>query len=67
MACRTLKEYVIGGFFTWITSPGFIIRAAFTNDPLMLIRPFLQASAAIVRVLKMRTAHIHLSILASGI
>ena len=32
---------------------------------MMLIRPFLHASAAMVRVLKIRTAHIHLSILAS--
>lgn len=50
-----------------MTSPGFTVRAAFASAPLMLMRPFLQASAAMVRVLKMRTAHIHLSILASFI
>ena len=41
---------------TCITFPGFTIRAAFASAPLILIRPFLQASAAIVRVLNMRTA-----------
>ena len=46
-------------------SPDFTVRAALACAPLMLIRPFLQASAAMLRVLKMRAAHIHLSILAS--
>ena len=43
------------------------IRAGLACAPLMLMRPFLQASEAMVRVLNIRTAHIHLSILASVI
>ena len=39
------------------------IIAGLACAPLMLMRPFLQASEAMVRVLKIRTAHIHLSIL----
>ena len=58
---------MIGGLRTSITSPGFTVRAGLTCEPFMLTRPFYQLSAAIVRVLKMRDAHIHLSILASAI
>ena len=57
----------MGGLRTLTTSPGFTMRAGLACAPLMQIRPFLQASEAMVRVLKMRTAHIHLSILASAI
>ena len=57
----------MGGLRTLTTSPGFTMRAGLACAPLMLMRPFLQASEAMVRVLKIRTAHIHLSILASAI
>ena len=56
----------MGGFRTSMMSPGFTMRDGFTWAPLMEILPFLHASQAMVRVLKMRTAHIHLSILASA-
>ena len=45
-----------------VTSPTLIIREGFIVTPFIMILPFLQASAAIVRVLNMRVAHIHLSI-----
>ena len=64
---RTLKEYVTGGFLTSITSPTFIILEALTLVPPMETRPFLQASTAIVLLLKILTAHSHLSILTSFI
>ena len=57
----------MGGFFTCITSPTLIMRAGLACAPLMHTLPFLHASAAMVRVLKIRAAHIHLSILASAI
>ena len=58
---------VIGGLRTWITSPTLIMREGLIVTPPIMIRPFLQASAAIVRVLKIRVAHIHLSIRTSFI
>ena len=60
-------EYVIGDFFTFITSPGFIILDGLACAPLMFTLPFLQASAAMVLVLNILAAHNHLSILASAI
>ena len=57
-----MKEYVTGGLRTCMISPILIVREGFTVVPDTDTRPFLQASAAIVRVLKMRVAHIHLSI-----
>ena len=42
-------------------------REGLIVTPPIMIRPFLQASAAIVRVLKIRVAHIHLSIRTSFI
>ena len=56
----------MGGFFTSMMSPGLMVRAGFTEVPPMDMRPFLQASAAMVRVLNMRAAHNHLSIRASS-
>ena len=44
-----------------------IMREGLIVTPPIMIRPFLQASAAIVRVLKIRVAHIHLSIRTSFI
>ena len=46
-----------------IVSPTFTSRDAFTFTPPMETCPFPQASAAKERVLKIRTAHNHLSIL----
>ena len=43
------------------------VRDGLTLFPPIETRPFLQASAASDRVLKSRTAHIHLSILTSSI
>ena len=37
------------------------MRDGLTVTPPIMMRPFLQASAAMLRVLKMRVAHIHLS------
>jgi hypothetical protein len=50
-------------------SPTLMVRdglavMALSPEP-MVTRPFLHASVAMVRVLKMRIAHIHLSILTS--
>ena len=56
-----------GGFLTLTTSPSFSGREGFTVVPPMVTRPFLQASAAMLRVLKIRAAQSHLSILASTI
>lgn len=55
----------MGGFFTSTTVPTVMVRDGFTTLPPMLMRPFLQASAAILRVLNKRIAHNHLSILTS--
>ena len=52
----TRKEYVIGGFLTSMTSPIFTGRDGLTFTPDTDTRPFLQASVAIVRVLKIREA-----------
>ena len=40
-----------------MTSPGLTVREGFSCAPFMEICPFLQAAAAIERVLKMRAAH----------
>lgn len=40
-----------------VISPAFIVRDGFTETFPIETRPFLQASVAIVRVLKMRVAH----------
>lgn len=45
-------------------SPVFIICDGLTLTPLMVTRPFLHAEAAIERVLNIREAQSHLSILA---
>ena len=50
-----------------MTSPTRTVRDGLTLFPPIEMRPFLQASAASDRVLKSRTAHIHLSILTSSI
>ena len=63
----TRKEKVTGGLRTSITSPTRMVRDGFTLLPPIETRSFLQASAASERVLKSRTAHIHLSILTSFI
>lgn len=42
-----------------------MVRDGFTAFPPMLMRPFLQASAAMLRVLNRRIAQSHLSILTS--
>jgi hypothetical protein len=46
-------------------SPGLIHLDGFIAAPLIVIRPFLQASVEMVRVLNMRIAHSHLSIRSS--
>lgn len=56
----------MGGFFTSILSPALIMWLGLTFVPSMLTRPFLMASAATERVLKIREAQSHLSILAEG-
>ena len=55
---------MIGGFFTLTTSPSLMRWEGFRLAPLIVTRPFLQAVAAMERVLKMRAAQNHLSILA---
>lgn len=55
----------MGGFLTSTTVPTVMVRDGFTALPPMLMRPFLQASAAMLRVLKRRIAQSHLSILTS--
>ena len=62
----TLKEYTTGGRLICITSLILIILEAFTLVPPIMTLPFLQASAAMVRVLNRRTAHIHLSMRTSS-
>src|SRR5690606_18168150 len=57
----TLKLRVSGGFRTLTTSPGCTSREAFTGKSPISTRPFLQASVAILLVLKTRTAQSHLS------
>ena len=58
-------ERVCYGRFAHITSPGLMVRDGFTVEPPTLTRPFLQASVEMLRVLKIRIAHSHLSILSS--
>ena len=59
----------MGGLRTFITSSIFIMREGFatTSPPGVrnVTRPFLQLSVATVRVLNIRMAHSHLSILTS--
>ena len=51
----------MGAFFTLMTSPIFTVREGFSVVLPEVTLPFLQASAAMVRVLKMRAAQSHLS------
>ena len=52
----------MGGFFTLTTSPTLTVWLGLTFCPPIVTRLFLQASAAMERVLKIRAAHSHLSI-----
>ena len=52
-----------GIFFTVTVSPTLISREGFTKAPLINTRFVRHASAASLRVLKIRTAHSHLSTL----
>ena len=63
----TRKEYSIGGLRTVMTSPTRMTREGLTVTPAIDIRPFLQASVAIERVLNTRTAQSHLSTRTSSI
>jgi hypothetical protein len=59
---NTLKEKVIGGFRTETISPTRIIREGLAGASFTVTRFFLHSSNAMVRVLKIRVAHSHLSI-----
>ena len=54
----------MGAFFTLTTSPRLMMNEGLREMPPTVTRPFLQASAAMLRVLYMRAAQSHLSILA---
>ena len=53
-------------FLTLMNSPHLMVCEGLTLEFPMVTRPFLHASAAIERVLKIRAAHSHLSMRAVG-
>lgn len=63
----TSNVKVTGGLRTEILSPTLMVCDGLTFMPPMVTRPFLHASVAMERVLNMRVAQSHLSILTSFI